>query len=138
MLIEYLQGTNIQEDEDEDDEDEDEDSLSDKGNTSNVESLPATLTTFTEPGSNIENEKKRDLNILESLLGGNDTLAWEPDSDLEELAKEHSDKKDTERNPKPVSNLHPSVFESIVKAPEPSGSKAALKDMFAPRPEDGN
>ncbi|KAG8933723.1 hypothetical protein FRC01_007440 [Tulasnella sp. 417] len=90
----------------------------------------------------VEEEKKRDLDILASLLGNQDTLAWEPDSDLEQLAWENSDKRreeleiesdadDSNSEPEPVQSEHAlwAHGHNPVKA-------APLKEMFAPRPDE--
>lgn len=90
----------------------------------------------------VQEEKKRDLDILASVLGTQDTLAWEPDSDLEQLAWENSDKRREElevETDADDSNSEADVvqtehafwnlgFDPVKAAP--------LKEMFAPRPDE--
>lgn len=107
-----------------------------------TEGLPPLSLSADEESLHIRDDKKRDLDILASLLGNQETLAWEPDSDLEELAWENSDKRrnelevetdadgsSTETEMAQAEHAPWDVEETPVKA-------APLKEMFAPRPDE--
>ncbi|KAG8843419.1 hypothetical protein FRB96_004052 [Tulasnella sp. 330] len=97
-------------------------------------------------------ERRRDLDIMGSLLDGNDTLAWEPDSDLEELARAQKDtgksESDSDSDPDPDSETESSPNDDDDARPhqapaegkhfenEPAVQMTSLKAMFAPKPDE--
>ncbi|KAG8988178.1 hypothetical protein FRB90_002926 [Tulasnella sp. 427] len=105
------------------------------------ESLP--LSVQDEEIAHTREEKKRDLDILASLLGNQETLAWEPDSDLEQLAWENSDKRrrqleeEEESDDSSIDATYAQGEASHLQEAEEGQVKTApLKEMFAPRPDE--
>lgn len=106
------------------------------------QSQPLSPATDDEGSRNVQEEKKRDLDILASVLGNQDTLAWEPDSDLEQLAWENSDKRRKELEAEADGDDSNSEAETV--QPEHALQNlgydpvktAPLKEMFAPRPDE--
>lgn len=105
----------------------------------------------------IQNQRKRDLDILGSLLDGKETVALELDSDLEELAKAQKDLESSSSSEETSSDSD-SESESEVQSSkegsdedEDAGAAAdeaiqqqagavqttSLKAMFAPKPDEG-
>ncbi|KAG8988171.1 hypothetical protein FRB90_002927 [Tulasnella sp. 427] len=106
-----------------------------------LESLP--LSVQDEEIAHTREEKKRDLDILASLLGNQETLAWEPDSDLEQLAWENSDKRRRELEEEEESDdssIDAAYAQGeaflLQEAEEGQVKTAPLKEMFAPRPDE--
>lgn len=104
----------------------------------------------------LQNEKSRGLDILASLMGNSETLAWEPDSDLEELARVNSDKNkqhdsddsddiedESDSDESEAERNDGAADDRDAQQSEPSSSTRAtvnlapLKDMFVPHAEEG-
>ncbi|KAG8994861.1 hypothetical protein FRB94_009638 [Tulasnella sp. JGI-2019a] len=107
-----------------------------------------------------EAERRRDLDIMGSLLDGKDTLTWEPDSDLEELARAQRDlgksssgsDSDSESESTSGSSPDDSSDEGVAggsadvnmeptneqssKSVAPAVHMTSLKAMFAPKPDE--
>lgn len=107
-----------------------------------TEDLPPLSLSADEESLHVRDDKKRDLDILASLLGNQETLAWEPDSDLEELAWENSDKRRNELEVE--TDADGSSPETEIAQPEHAPwdveetpvKAAPLKEMFAPHPDE--
>ncbi|KAG9048809.1 hypothetical protein FS837_012011 [Tulasnella sp. UAMH 9824] len=106
------------------------------------QSPPLSPATNDEGSRNVQEEKKRDLDILASVLGNQDALTWEPDSDLEQLAWENSDKRRKELEVEADGDDSNTEAEAVQleHALQNLGydpvKTAPLKEMFAPRPDE--
>lgn len=95
----------------------------------------------------IQETRKRDLDILGSLLDGKETVALELDSDLEELAKAQKDEESSsESESSSSSDDEDGSSESSSSRegeeadgidPKPAVHTTSLKAMFAPKPDEG-
>ncbi|RPD64073.1 hypothetical protein L226DRAFT_505576 [Lentinus tigrinus ALCF2SS1-7] len=114
-----------------------------------IPAAPPTTASLSAVDRELAEEKSQSLGLLQSLFGDKDewSVAGSVDSDLEEeiererhnapVTADADDVEDTmdvdEQQPEPELSLTPAPHET---ATAPEGTKAKLKDLFAPREED--